>query len=733
MLGVKRKIASVPAHMAAAVVQPEERRLAGVIAGALYGLGGLSAAALAILPGVTHAHTLVLACLAVAGAAWGCCSSVVIDWERTAPWAVLPSTLAGLVLVGVELSASGGADSPAWIFLFPVLAFVAYFFLRGAAYTFIVGCIATYGSVLLYDHRATGSRFLVQFALAAVAYLLLGSAIVAGKRRMWALRKRAETLAAEQGALRRVATAVVSGEPAEKIYERVAFEVAALLDAGAAGILKLESSDCAIVTGSWSDHPGGRYEAGTTVQIVPGSDVDVGLRSSRPVRIDEHGDDSPVVTRLGSRSSIVAPINLAKGPWGVLAVSAAEPGWFTAEDEQHLMEFGDLLATAIGSIEDRAKLAAQASTDTLTGLANHGALQKRVAVEIARAMRHGTPLSLAVIDIDHFKEINDTAGHETGDEMLVRVAECLSRLARVEDTLGRLGGDEFAWVLPETSREQALVAVERARRMIAATMRRPYKITVSAGICDTSVAQDASQLISLADGALYWSKAHGRNQCWIYDPTVINELSAAERAERLERSQALLGLRALARAIDAKDPATSRHSERVSDLVYKLAIAVDWEPERARMLSEAALVHDVGKVGVPDTLLLKPGPLNDAERAQIREHAELAARIVEDVLAPEQVEWIRTHHERPDGGGYPRGLRGDEIPEGAALLAAADSWDVMTISRPYSLPKSADEALTECIGLVGRQFTRTAIEALVELHTEGELGVAAMARNARHN
>src|SRR5207248_9524203 len=141
--------------------------------------------------------------------------------------------------------------------------------------------------------------------------------------------------------------------------------------------------------------------------------------------------------------------------------------------------------------------------------------------------------------------------------------------------------------------------------------------------------QDPAELVHLADGALYWSKAHGRNQSWIYDPSVINELSAQERAERLERSQALLGLRALARAIDAKDPATREHSERVAALAGKLARTAGWSLERAMLLTEAALVHDVGKIGVPDALLRKAGPLSDDERAQIRSHAELSTRIVE--------------------------------------------------------------------------------------------------------
>src|SRR5207302_1459765 len=135
------------------------------------------------------------------------------------------------------------------------------------------------------------------------------------------------------------------------------------------------------------------------------------------------------------------------------------------------------------------------------------------------------------------------------------------------------------------------------------------------------------------------------NQCWIYDPEIVNELSAQERADRLERSQALAGLQALARAIDAKDPATTAHSERVSRLVERLARAAGWSAEPAVMLSEAALIHDVGKIAIPDSVLLKTGPLSAAEREQIEAHAELAGRIVEGVLTPEQAEWVRTQHE----------------------------------------------------------------------------------------
>ena len=368
-----------------------------------------------------------------------------------------------------------------------------------------------------------------------------------------------------------------------------------------------------------------------------------------------------------------------------------------------------------------AKLARQASTDPLTGLANHRTFHERLRVEIQRAHRHRRPLSLAVIDVDNFKHVNDVAGHEEGDRILADVARQLGSIARTEDVLARIGGDEFAILLPETDRMQAYAALERARRLIASTPFSVGCMTISAGLCDLEAAPDADAMFRLADGALYWSKAHGRDVVWIYDPETVQELSAEERAQHLERSAALRGLRALARAIDAKDPTTRLHSERVAALASGLAATAGWDPARAGRLHEAALVHDVGKIGVPDAVLTKPGRLTAEEYEQIRQHAALSTQIVAEVLDDEQTSWVAAHHERPDGQGYPVGLTVEEIPEGAALLALADAWDVMTASRPYSVPKEPEEALAECREHMGEQFTETAVEALVALYEEGAL------------
>jgi len=719
--GVRSRIGTQLKRFAVeATVAPEERRLAGSVSGAFFIIGGLTVLPLTLLPGVSHTHTPELLALAAGACVWGACSLLVVDWNRTPPVVLHLSVIAGLGLIAVAVASSGGATSPTGAYLFFVVVFAAYFWGPWVVAAYLIACVATEALVLLYDPRATQAGYLAPLEIGIPSFLVAAWAIASGRRLLSQFRTRAERLAAEQGSLRRVAIAVAEGEGSDAIYELVAREAASLLGAGAAGILRFDSETQATVMGSWADHEGGRYPEGTVVPVRPGSDAARARETSLPIRVDGHLPDSQV-GRLGYTSSIVTPVRVGADTWGILAATAAEPMQLTSDDEQRLLEFGDLLATAIASIDDRATLAAQASTDALTGLSNRRALHERLAAEVSRAIRHERLLSVAVIDIDHFKYVNDFGGHEVGDEMLARVAHCLAEHARAEDSLGRVGGDEFAWVMPETSREEALVAVERARRLIAATASRKYRITVSAGICDTKASAHPAQLISFADSALYWSKAHGRNRCWIYDPAVIAELSAPERVQRLERSHAILGLRELARAIDAKDPATREHSERVAALVTKLARAAGWSPERAVLLSEAALVHDVGKVAVSDDLLHKEGALTPAERERVKEHAELAARIAENVLVAEQVEWIRTHHERPDGTGYPRGLCEAQIPAGAALLAVADAWDVMTSGRPYSKPKSVDTALAECAQLVGGQFTRDAVGALLKLHAGGEL------------
>lgn len=361
-----------------------------------------------------------------------------------------------------------------------------------------------------------------------------------------------------------------------------------------------------------------------------------------------------------------------------------------------------------------------ASSDPLTGLANHRAFHDRLAHEVARARRHGRSLALALVDIDHFRRINGEYGHAAGDDVLVEVARRLAALARGSDLLARVGGEEIAWVMPETAAMEAWQGVERARDAIARTpFPRVGRVTVSAGVSDLEHADTPGELVRLAEGALYWAKQHGRDVSFLYSPEVVEVLSAEERAERLQRLQSLQSIRVLARAVDAKDPSTREHSERVADLAVAIGEALRWPAELLVRLREAGLVHDVGKIGVPDAILFKPSRLTEREYREIMRHAAIGAEMVADVLDPQQVAWVRGHHERWDGRGYPDGLAGEAIPEGARVLALADAWDVMTSDRPYHAPLSVGDALAECRRCAGGQFWGRAVAAIEELFAVG--------------
>jgi HD-GYP domain-containing protein (c-di-GMP phosphodiesterase class II) len=305
--------------------------------------------------------------------------------------------------------------------------------------------------------------------------------------------------------------------------------------------------------------------------------------------------------------------------------------------------------------------------------------------------------------------------------VLIAIAERLKSFTRAEDTLARIAGDEFALILPGCRRDDAHAVVERARKAIAATpVISGCRLTVSAGICESGSARDADDLYELAGIALEGVKRDGRDAARVHQAAVA-AATADDHALSLDQAETMIGIRALARAVDAKDPATQRHSERVAMLARQIAERLGWAPDRVLLLEEAALVHDVGKLAVPDRILLKPGPLDPDEYEIVKRHAALSAEIVGDALAPEQVAWIRGHHERPDGTGYPDGLAGPEIPDGAAILALADAFDVMTGARPYSSPREQRAVLAECTALVGLQFAAEPVRVLVELAAQGRL------------
>ena len=217
--------------------------------------------------------------------------------------------------------------------------------------------------------------------------------------------------------------------------------------------------------------------------------------------------------------------------------------------------------------------------------------------------------------------------------------------------------------------------------------------------------------------ALVHAKGSGGNATFRYSA----ELDGGDAGNQPEDDRGLDRLRALARELDAEDPGTEGHSERVARVAEKLALSCGWSPDLAIRLAQAALVHDVGKLSIDEDVLRKPGPLSKAERDQIRNHPDTGAEIAVKALDAEQLGWIRHHHERWDGAGYPNGVAGEAIPVGARLLALAEAWDAMTSSRVYGEALDTAEALAECKRERGTQFAPEAVDALDRLWALGAL------------
>ncbi len=374
-----------------------------------------------------------------------------------------------------------------------------------------------------------------------------------------------------------------------------------------------------------------------------------------------------------------------------------------------------------------------ATRDSLTGLLNHDAFHRTLATEMSRARRFGRPLTLIMLDLDFFKAVNDTFGHPVGNATLESVAQLLRDSVRECDIIGRLGGEEFAILLPEASAPDALQAAERLRLSVRESLRIPdlrdHVLTVSVGVADSEDprATSAAQLVDLADRALYLAKRRGRDQvvraCELEDGLDWTKELRTDEIEALRRRLAVLSARAkdvyvqsvasLLQALNEKDPFTARHALNVAFYAQQIAEQMGCTPGTVRSVYNAALLHDVGKVGVPDRILMKSTPLTRTERMVIDQVPSIGTRIVDHLRILEaEVQIIRHQHEYYDGSGQPLGLRGNQIPIGSRILLVADAFDAMTTDRIYRQRKPVDEVLGEIQRVSGRQFDPEVVEAL---------------------
>jgi diguanylate cyclase (GGDEF)-like protein/putative nucleotidyltransferase with HDIG domain len=381
---------------------------------------------------------------------------------------------------------------------------------------------------------------------------------------------------------------------------------------------------------------------------------------------------------------------------------------------------GPLLAIALYQRSTHRALRAMrlALTDPLTGLGNHRHFHERLQRELLSAEEQARPLTLCFVDIDDFKKVNDRYGHPSGDRILSQVG---TRLRQGGEAF-RLGGDEFALLLVDHDEAMALTAAESIIERIAAVdFDHIGTVTVSAGLATFPMqGHGRDELIRLADSALYWAKEHGKNRVRLYRPEVV-ELSELKRlAAGPDKAARYRAAASLAKAVDARDTYTGRHSERVSELAAKAATRLGLDAEQVELTRLAGSLHDLGKLAIPEEILRKPGTLSDSERLVLERHPQIGFRMLDSLGVDPVAGVVLHHHERWDGAGYPDGLHGEQIPLGARIIFVADAYDAMTTDRTYRPKRSPLAALAELERCAGTQFDPGIVAAFVE-----ELGLSA--------
>jgi diguanylate cyclase (GGDEF)-like protein/putative nucleotidyltransferase with HDIG domain len=357
-------------------------------------------------------------------------------------------------------------------------------------------------------------------------------------------------------------------------------------------------------------------------------------------------------------------------------------------------------------------------TDPITRLANRRGFRELLDLELARARRRDGKLTVIVGDLDHFKEVNDRSGHKVGDIALQRVARLLERGKREIDAAARVGGEEFALVLPDTDEHGAFMIAERLRSELREEFAGdPVALTVSFGVASyPRHGETAAALLRATDDALQAAKWNGCDRTMLHNASMRSAPTLDDEGARDIASERFLAVMLdLAEAIDLRFSGSARHSETVGRYAERMARELGLSEQRTSRVRLAGLMHDIGKVGVPDDILHKPGRLTDEEFEVIKRHPELGAQMLDHPSLADVREWVGAHHEQPDGRGYPRGLKGDEISLEARIIAVADAYEAMTSDRSYRASLDHVAAREELERCAGTQFDQRVVRALCAL------------------
>ena len=386
------------------------------------------------------------------------------------------------------------------------------------------------------------------------------------------------------------------------------------------------------------------------------------------------------------------------------------------------------LATRIADVE------ALASTDPLTRLLNRLAILKVLGAEIERANRYNRPLAVALIDIDHFKSVNDSHGHAVGDSVLKHVANVLKANIRAADVIGRYGGEEFLLVMPETDIDGGIASAENLRRVVGRTELELSEIrivvAISAGVTGGSGAGalEIDRILREADSALYGAKGLGRDQVHAFRAfdehsgitRATIDADARKRASSVGRAAFEAGNRHLLAALAERPGWAGGASQLIADMAADIGRAVGLPDGDIERIRTASLLHDLGKLAIPDEILSKPAALTPREWRTIVEHPKIGQVVLEQAGAiRDAAAIVLHHHEWFDGHGYPHGLAGAEIPIGSRIVAIADAYEAMISDRPYKQAMPHAAALEELRRQRGIQFDPELVDVFVALVGSG--------------
>jgi len=533
------------------------------------------------------------------------------------------------------------------------------------------------------------------------------------------LRERLREREEELSVINRLSAIITSSLDIQRIYDSFIEELKKVVDVSWAAIVLIEQNDLYFL--ALSSEIGSAWQVGERIPIKGTATEWVATNRKAIVESDlsqkSRFDTAKYHLKQGVRSIAYLPL-IAKGKViGSLVVASSQPNAYSQRHVMLLEQLASQIAMPVENSRLYAKVEERARTDELTGLLNRRSLDEMITSEIGRHSRYGGVFSLIILDLDSFKAFNDNYGHLAGDKLLRQIGSVMKGAIRNADQAFRYGGDEFAILLPQTNIDAAYEVAERVRKRVASKVKTDHvPITASLGLANWPAdGIGANEIIEAADITLYHAKRSGGNQSQLASGTLL-PLGDITVGGSNKDNGALSTIYALAARVDARDHYTRSHSKKVNEYAVALAEALNLEPLKISNLSTCALLHDIGKIGISDEILNKRDKLTAEEWEAIKGHPQLGATIASHArqLAP-CIAVILHHHERYDGNGYPKGLKGEDIPLEARILAVADAFAAMTSDRHHSEALPDEQALEEIKQGAGKQFDPNLVEVFLSI------------------